>query len=92
MIGGVPAEEVGEADGDSGPEERVAREGALGVVVETGRVLVDLALQDDRHDHSVDGHCLAEDDAGLGQQYLTRFLERMRGALTAAPRMLAPEM
>lgn len=58
----VPAEEVGEADGDAGPEQRVAREGALRVV---GAALgfVDLPLQDDGHDDSVDGHGLAEDNA-----------------------------
>lgn len=88
----VPAEEVGEAHGDSGPEEGVAGEGALVVLAEAGGVLVDLALQDDRHNHSVDGHRLAEDYALLCAEYLTRFLERIRGALTAAPRILAPEM
>ena len=62
------------------------------VFAEAGRVLVDLALQDDGHDDTVDGDGLAEDDAGLCGEYLTRFLERMRGALTAAPKMLAPEM
>ena len=55
-------------------------------------LISDFSLEDDCHDDSVNGDGLAEDDAEWMPNYLTKFLERIRGALTAAPRMLAPAM
>ncbi len=49
-------------------------------------------MQNNRHDDSVDSNGFTKDDAKLKEQYLTKFFDRIRGALTAAPRMVAPVM
>ena len=89
----LPTEQVGEAYRDSGPEKCVAAvhddvwvEGLISFV------LIDLALKDNCHNNTVDSHGLTEDDTGLLKKYLTRFLDLILGALTAAPRILAPAM
>ena len=87
---GLPAEEIGEADGDACPEEGVPTEhDFVGVLA---LVLVDLALEDDGHDDTVDGDSLAENHTDLPNAYLTKFLDLILGAFTAAPRILAPAM
>lgn len=89
----VPAEEIAEANRDACPEERVTTEHDLVRVFSVSHChLVDLSLQDNCHDDTIDGHCLTEDYAKLLLSYLTRFLERIRGAFTAEPRILAPAM
>jgi hypothetical protein len=49
-------------------------------------------LQNDGHDDTVDGDGFTKDNAELNMIYLTKFFDLIRGALTAAPRMLAPVM
>ena len=51
---------------------------------------MNFSLENDCHDHSVDSHGFTEDDANLLYEYLTKFLDLILGALTAAPKMLAP--
>lgn len=50
------------------------------------------SLQDDRHDDSINSDGFTENNAVSIKKYLTKFFDRIRGALTAAPRMLAPVM
>lgn len=92
LRGFVPAKKITEAYRDARPEQRVACEGTLIVYLALRALIAYLSLKDDGHDDSVNGDGFAEDDTELGPDYLTKFLERIRGALTAAPRMLAPAM
>ena len=59
---GDAADQVTHADGQAGPEQRVA--GVVGLArVEGGAVDgIDLGREDDGHDDAVDGHHLAEND------------------------------
>jgi len=60
-------------------------------VVLASRV-IDLSLQNDSHNDSINGHCFTENNAAFVYYYLTKFLERILGAFTAAPKILAPAM
>jgi hypothetical protein len=49
-------------------------------------------LENDGHNYTVYSNSLAKNNAWLCTLYLTKFFERIRGAFTAAPKILAPEM
>ena len=51
---------------------------------------MNFSLQYDRHDDTVDSNSLAKNNTELMLMNLTKFFDRILGALTAAPKMLAP--
>lgn len=59
----VPAGQVGEPDSDARPEQCVAAEHKLRVVIGCVFGAVHLSLQDDGHDNAIDGHGFAHDNA-----------------------------
>ena len=91
MSSRVPTEQITKSNWNSGPKQRVSGIAAGLPSLLAGRI-VDLSLEYDSHDHTIDSNCFTEDDTTFCKLYLTRFLERMRGALTAAPSILAPAM
>jgi len=49
-------------------------------------------LKDDCHDDPIDSNSFTKNDTELLFKYLTKFLDLILGALTAAPRILEPEI
>lgn len=85
------AEKVAESNWNSCPEERIACKVAR-LQIALASCVIDLSLQNDGHNDSIDGDCLTENNAIFVYYYLTKFLERILGAFTAAPKILAPAM
>jgi hypothetical protein len=90
MILNLPTEKIRKSYRNSGPEQCIPWEGASCEVFASR--IIDFTLENDGHNHTVDSNSLAKDNAWLFILYLTKFFERIRGAFTAAPKMLAPEM
>jgi len=93
----VPAKQVWNTDWDACPEEWVPTEHDIVWVLEVvfgawGWKCCDFSLQNDGHDDSINSDSLTKDNASLKIAYLTKFFDLIRGALTAAPRIVAPVM
>ena len=90
----LPTEKITEANRYSCPEEWIPCKWKCSIVhitVRTARIS-HFTLKNDCHDDSVNSHCLTENNTECMYKYLTKFFDLILGALTAAPRMLAPAM
>lgn len=93
----VPAEQVWNTHWHSCPKQRISAKHHIIWILEISFNSwswenIDFSLQNDCHDDSVNSNGFTKDDAKLEGLYLTKFFDRIRGALTAAPRMVAPVM
>lgn len=85
----IPAKQIRKSYWHSCPKQSISWKRTSMIIVSASG-FINLALQDNCHDDSINSYGFAKDNAVLVKINLTRFLERILGAFTAAPRILEP--